>query len=150
MVKVSIIVPIHNSQSYLHKCVDSLLAQTLEEIEIILVDDCSGDNSRELIDNYVNQNPNKVRKLFLQENLRQGGARNRGMSIAQGEYLCFVDSDDFIEPDTCRVLYDSAGGADMCGADYYIDSGTEVKNRDISYGEGFEMTLQRKIHHAQR
>lgn len=148
MVKVSIIVPVHNSQAYLHKCVDSLLAQTLEEIEIILVDDCSVDSSRELIDNYVNQNPDKVRKLFLDENIRQGGARNRGMSIARGEYLCFVDSDDFIEPDTCRVLYESAKGADMCGADYYIDSGISLKNRDISYGEGFEMTPQRKVHMA--
>lgn len=148
MVKVSIIVPVHNSQSYLHKCVESLLEQTLNDIEIILVDDCSTDDSRTLIENYVNQNAGKVRGLYLEQNLRQGGARNRGMSIAQGEYLCFVDSDDFVEPDMCRVLYETAQGADMCGADYFIDDGKTLKNKDVDYGEGVEMTDARKIHFA--
>lgn len=144
MVKVSIIVPVHNSETYLHKCVESLLAQTLEEIEIILVDDCSQDSSRQLIENYVNQNPGKVRGLYLEENLRQGGARNRGMSIAEGTYIAFVDSDDFVEPDMCRALFEAAKGADMCGADYYIDDGKTLKDKDLDYGEGLEMTLQRK------
>ena len=148
MVKVSIIVPVHNSESYLHKCVDSLLAQTLPEIEIILVDDFSSDGSRNLIDNYVNQNPGKVRKLFLEKNLRQGGARNRGMEIARGEYLCFVDSDDFVEPDMCQALYEAAKGADMCGADYYIDTGSSLRNVDLDYGEGFVMTPERKAYFA--
>lgn len=148
MVKVSIIVPVHNSEKYLHKCVDSLLAQTLPDIEIILVDDCSSDSSPTLIRNYVNQNPGKVRGLYLEENLRQGGARNRGMSVAQGTYLCFVDSDDFVEPDMCRALYKAAQGADMCGADYYIDNGKSLKNVDLDYGEGFKMTPERKAHFA--
>lgn len=146
MVKVSIIVPVHNSLSYMDKCVESLLAQTLEEIEIILVDDCSTDASPERIKYYVNQYPQKVRALYLEENLRQGGARNRGMEIAVGEYLAFVDSDDFVEPDMCRALYEAARGADLCGADYYIDTGKTLKNKDTDYGEGFEMTLRRKEH----
>ena len=144
MIKVSIIVPVHNSASYLHKCVESLLAQTLEDIEIILVDDCSSDSSPELIKDYVNQNPDKVKGLFLEENLRQGGARNRGMKIARGEYLAFVDSDDFVEPDMCRALYAAANGADMAGADYYIDTGKKLTNVDLDYGDGVEMTHQRK------
>ena len=148
MVKVSIIVPVHNSETYLHKCVDSLLAQTLEQIQIILVDDCSEDGSRQLIENYVNQNPGKVKGLYLEENLRQGGARNRGMSMAEGTYIAFVDSDDFVEPDMCRALYEAAQGADMCGADYFIDDGQTLKNKDVDYGEGIEMTLQRKAHFA--
>ena len=144
MVKVSIIVPVHNSLRYMDKCVQSLLDQTLEEIEIILVDDCSGDASPERIRDYVNQYPHKVRGLYLEENLRQGGARNRGMEIARGEYIGFVDSDDFVEPDMCRALYEAAKGADFSGADYFIDTGKSLKNKDTDYGEGYEMTLERK------
>lgn len=144
MVKVSVIVPVHNSEKYLHKCVDSLLAQTLREIEIILVDDCSTDSSRDLIGNYVNQNPGKVVPLYLDENIRQGGARNRGMDIARGEYIGFVDSDDFLEPATCETLYRTANGADMCGADYYIDDGKTLKPVVLDYGQGVEMTDERK------
>lgn len=144
MMKVSVIVPVHNSESYLHKCVDSLLAQTLEDTEIILVDDCSTDGSRRLIEDYVNQYPDKVVGLYLRENLRQGGARNRGMDIAKGEYLAFVDSDDFIEPEMLRVLYETADGADMCGADYYIDDGKTLKVYPLDYGQGTEMTPDRR------
>lgn len=145
MVKVSVIVPVHNSEKYLHKCVDSLLAQTMQEIEIILVDDCSTDSSRELIKSYVNQNPGKVVPLYLDENIRQGGARNRGMDIARGEYIGFLDSDDFVEPDTYETLYRTANGADMCGADYYIDNGSSLKIFPLDYGEGLEMTPERKL-----
>lgn len=146
MVKVSVIVPVHNSAKYLHKCVDSLLAQTLQEIEIILVDDASTDGSRELITDYVNRNPDKVVPLFLPENVRQGGARNRGMEIARGDYIGFVDSDDFVEPDTFRVLYESAQGADMCGADYYIDDGKTLKPFPVDYGDSVELTDEQKAY----
>lgn len=144
MKKVSVVVPVHNSAKFLHKCVDSLLAQTLEDIEIILVDDCSCDNSRELIADYAARNPGKVVPHYLPENLRQGGARNAGMTIARGEYVAFVDSDDFVEPDMCKVLYDSAAGADMCGADYWIDRDGVLTDVNLTYGEGREMTDERK------
>ena len=107
MVKVSIIVPVHNSENYLHTCVESLLAQTLQEIEIILVDDCSTDASRDMIRRYVSLVPEKVRGVFLDQNIRQGGARNRGMDIARGEYIGFVDSDDFVESDMCPLVVGS-------------------------------------------
>ena len=144
MVKVSIIVPVHNSENYLEKCVESLLAQTLEEVEIILVDDCSTDGSRDMIRRYMALFPGKVVGLFLDENIRQGGARNRGMDIARGEYIGFVDSDDFVEPQMCRDLYETAQGADLCGADYYMDFGGKLKNVDTDYGQGFWMTDQRR------
>ncbi len=143
MIKVSIIVPVHDSARYLHKCVASLLGQTLEEIQIILVDDCSSDNSPALIADYVRQHPGKVTALYLPENLRQGGARNRGMELAEGEYIAFVDSDDFVEPDMCRALYEAARGADMCGASYYVDDGKALKKVDLDYGAG-DMDLERK------
>ena len=144
MVKVSVIVPVHNSESYLHKCVDSLLAQTEENIEIILVDDCSSDSSRELIRSYASQHPGEVVPLYLDENIRQGGARNRGIDIARGEYIAFVDSDDFVEPDMCRVLYETAAGADMCCADYFIDDGESLKTVTVNPGQGSGMTQERK------
>lgn len=142
MIKVSIIVPVHDSAAYLHKCVESLLAQTLEETEIILVDDCSSDGSPGIIADYAARFPDKVRGLYLPENLRQGGARNRGMEIARGEYIAFVDADDFVEPRMCRSLYEAAAGADMCGADYYIDAGGDLKTVVVDYGESRELTAQ--------
>lgn len=144
MVKVSIIVPVYNSENYLHKCVESLLAQTLKEIEIILVDDCSEDASREMIRRYAGLFPGKIVGLHLEKNLRQGGARNRGMEKARGEYIAFVDSDDFVEPDMCRVLYEAAQGADLCGADYYMDFDGRLQTVDTDYGQGFRMTPRRR------
>jgi len=122
--------------------VDSLLAQTLEEIEIILVDDASTDASRELMEEYRSRSE-KVRCLYLDENIRQGGARNRGMDIAQGEYISFVDSDDWVEPDMCKVLYNSADGADMCGADYWIDRDGQLQDVRLTYGDGVQMTPEK-------
>ena len=143
MIKVSIIVPVHNSAKYLHKCVDSLLAQTLEEIEIILVDDASTDSSRALMEDYRSRSE-KVRCLYLDENIRQGGARNRGIEIAKGEYIAFVDSDDFTEPGMCEMLYNSADGADMCGADYWIDRDGALQDVRLTYGDGVQMTPEKK------
>lgn len=144
MVKVSIIVPVHNSENYLHKCVESLLAQTLEDIEIILVDDCSSDASRDMIRRYEKLVPGKIVGIYLDKNIRQGGARNRGMEIARGEYIGFVDSDDFVEPDMCRALYEAAQGADLCGADYYMDFDGELKDVNTDYGAGWRMSPRRR------
>lgn len=143
MVKVSIIVPVFNSEEYLEKCVESLLEQTLDEIEIILVDDCSEDRSRKMIADYAEQYPDRIRPVYLEENIRQGGARNRGMAIATGEYIAFVDSDDFIEPEMCEVMYGAANGADMVGADYYIDRGNQQQLVKLDYGDRI-MSLEDK------
>ncbi len=118
MVKVSIIIPVHNTSQYLDRCFQSCLSQTLEEIEIIAVDDCSTDDSAQVIKRYQAQYPEKFKGVFLPENIRQGGARNVGIKQAKGEYLAFVDSDDFIKEDMCRALYEYADGADLCGGDF--------------------------------
>ena len=96
---ISIIIPAHNVEGYLKRCVDSVLAQTLgqDRMEVILVDDLSTDHTPDLIREYE-QNVSCVKAIYNEENLRQGGARNRGMEIAEGKYLGFVDSDDWIEP----------------------------------------------------
>lgn len=95
MIDISFIVPIYNVEQYLRKCVDSLLAQDYENYEIILVDDGSPDACPTICDEYVAAH-NNIRVLHL-ENAGLSAARNCGMKIAQGEYICFVDSDDYWE-----------------------------------------------------
>ncbi|UKI27635.1 MAG: glycosyltransferase family 2 protein [Bacilli bacterium] len=95
--KVSIIVPVWNVEKYIAKCLDSLVNQTLEEIEIIVVNDGSPDNSQKIIDKYVKKYPDKSKNLFIKENGGQGSARNMGIEKAKGEYISFVDSDDWLD-----------------------------------------------------
>ena len=103
--KVSIIVPIYNSEQYLEKCLDSLIKQTLGEIEIILVDDASTDKSNQIIKVYQEKYPNMIRALYQTENAGQGVARNIGLDAAIGDYIMFVDSDDYVEHTICEKLY---------------------------------------------
>lgn len=132
---ISIIIPVHNSMAYLKKCVDSCLNQTLDQIEIILVDDASTDDSPKLIEEYALAYPDKIKAIYLKENLRQGAARNRGIMMAQGEYICFVDSDDWIDSDMCEELYKAAvlQVADIVGADYYISNDNTEHEAFLKY-----------------
>lgn len=134
MAKVSIIIPVHNTSMYLDRCFGSCLSQTLDEIEIIAIDDLSTDNSADIIKQYTEKYPDRFRGIYLPENLRQGGARNVGIRQATGEYLLFLDSDDFIKPDMCRALYENAKGADLSGGDFCIfeEDGRE-ENKVLPY-----------------
>ena len=96
-IKTSVIIPIYNTAEYLEECIDSVLAQTQKENEIFLVDDGSTDGSLEIIDRYAARYP-FVHKL-TQEHAYQGTARNRGLALAQGEYVYFMDSDDAVLPE---------------------------------------------------
>lgn len=109
--KLSIIVPVYNVEAFLPKCLDSLLAQTIEDFEIILVNDGSPDNSQLIIDRYAAEYPDKIRSLTI-DNGGQGRARNFGLDIAQGEFIGFVDSDDWIVPEMYEKLYEAAVGAE--------------------------------------
>ncbi len=104
--KVSIIVPVYNGESYLARCVESLRKQTLEAIEIILVDDGSQDNTAAICATYAAED-GRIRVL-RQENAGAGPARNRGLEAAKGEFIGFVDADDFAEPDMYAALYGAA------------------------------------------
>lgn len=108
MIKVSIIVPVYNSEKYLQKCLDSLINQTLNDIEIIVVNDCSIDSSKKIINQYKNKYGSKILDIYLSKNKGQGNARNIAIERAIGEYILFVDSDDYIELDTCEILYKKA------------------------------------------
>ena len=101
--KVSIIVPVYNVEKYLDRCIYSLLSQSLKEIEIILVDDASPDKCPILCDDYASQYQNI--RVIHKQNAGLGWARNSGIDVARGEYICFVDSDDFIESDMLERLY---------------------------------------------
>ena len=99
----SFIVPVYNTEKYLAKCLDSLLAQTCADFEIIVVNDGSPDNSQAIIDDYIARYPEKV-KGFLKENGGLSDARNYGIQKAGGEYFLLIDSDDYIHPDTLTQL----------------------------------------------
>jgi len=107
MVKVSVIVPVYNVENYLEKCLESLVNQTIEDIEIIVVNDGSPDNSQKIIDNYVQKYPNLI-KGYVKENGGLSDARNYGIERANGEYIGFVDSDDYVEPTMFEKLYKKA------------------------------------------
>lgn len=104
--KTSIIVPIYNVEKYFDKCVNSLINQTLKDIEIILVDDGSLDNSGKMADEYALKD--KRIKVFHQTNKGLGPARNSGIKLATGEYVAFVDSDDWVNLDMYEKLYSVA------------------------------------------
>lgn len=107
MKKVSIIIPVYNTEKHLPDCLDSLINQTLNEIEIILVNDGSTDGSQAVINEYQNKYPEKIKSAY-QENAGVSAARNRGIKMATGKYVSFVDSDDFMELNSYELLYEYA------------------------------------------
>lgn len=111
---ISVIVPIYKVEAYLSKCVNSLLAQTYENIEIILVDDGSPDNCPQVCDEFAKSYANV--KTYHKENGGLSSARNYGVERANGEYVAFVDSDDYVEPNYVSDMYKllTEFGADMC------------------------------------
>lgn len=122
--KLSIIVPVYNMAQgdKLKNCMDSLLAQELSSYEIIAVDDASTDNSLQLLLAYEKQYPERIKVIASKENHRQGGAKNRGLAAAQGEWIGFVDSDDWVHPQMYASLLKKAEetGADCVGCDYSL------------------------------
>ena len=104
--KISVIVPVYKVEKYLNKCVDSIVNQTFTDIEIILVDDGSPDNSGKMCDDW-SQKDRRIRVIH-KENGGLSDARNRGIQESSGEYIIFIDSDDFIEPKMLEVLYNLA------------------------------------------
>ena len=107
MKKVSIIVPVYNVEKYLAKCLDSLVNQTLEDVEIIVVDDGSKDNSKQIIDEFQTKYPDKI-KSFVKKNGGLSDARNFGLDRANGEYIGFVDSDDYVTEGMFEEVYSLA------------------------------------------
>lgn len=122
--KLSVIVPVYNMEEggKLEFCMDSLLKQTLQDMEIIAVNDASTDRSLDILRIYERNHPGKVRVISYTKNKRQGGAKNEGLKAATGEWVGFIDSDDWIAPTYYEKLLKKAEetGADLVGCDYSL------------------------------
>lgn len=121
---LSIIVPVYNmaAEQKLNHCLDSLLAQKIEDYEIIAVDDASSDNSLEILREYEKNYSDKFKVVVSEKNHRQGGAKNRGLKVATGKWVGFIDSDDWVAPNMYQAMIQKADetGADLVGCDYTI------------------------------
>ena len=135
MKKVSIIVPVYKVEKYLAKCVDSIIAQTYENIEIILVDDGSPDNSGVICDQYKDKDERI--KVIHQKNMGLSGARNTGIDNSTGDYLMFIDSDDYIDPEMVSYLANKleTENADIAVCDYYDVVGDEIRTNSYPKSE---------------
>ena len=103
---ISVIIPVYNSELYLKECLDSVINQTYKKIEIICVDDGSTDHSLDIL-NFYQKKDSRI-KVFTQENSGPSAARNKALDMAKGDYISFVDSDDFLKPDTYSTLIEYA------------------------------------------
>ena len=144
MPKISIIVPVYNARDYIIPCVESLTNQSLDDIELLFVDDHGTDDSMAAVRNYAEGYGGKKKFRFLQtsSNAGPGVARNVGIDAAEGEYVAFVDSDDWVENDFCELLYKAASrkNADLAWCDLRQDnlrdgSSVERLNPRISSGD---------------
>lgn len=125
--KISVIVAVYKAEAYLHRCVDSLLAQTFQDFEILLIDDGSPDHSGKICDDYANQDA-RIR-VFHKENGGVGSARQCGIDHVRGEYTTHVDPDDWVEPTMLEEMYAKAkeDDADMVLADWYLEYVDDTK-----------------------
>lgn len=132
-IKISVIVPIYNTDKFLTKCIDSIINQTLQEIEIILINDGSTDNSNNICLEYEEKYPEKIRYIN-NKNIGCSATRNLGIELARGEYISFVDSDDYIEKTMYEELISIAKKEKkdivICGINY-IDLGNTNIRKDI-------------------
>lgn len=103
MPKISVVVPVYNSEKYIKKCVESLLNQTYNDLEVILVDDGSTDKSEEILNSYIESYRDKV-KFYKKEHSGLSDTRNYGVEKTTGTYICFVDSDDYVDINLFETL----------------------------------------------
>ena len=147
MYKLSVIIPVYNVESYLRECLDSITNQTVKDIEIICVDDGSTDNSPEILKEY--QKKDSRIKIITKENGGQASARNLGIKEAQGEYIAFIDSDDFIEAEMLEKLYTKAKDNNldivMCKIATYNNQTKEIKDNVWYYMLGIFRDFEKEI-----
>lgn len=138
---ISIIIPIYNTEKFLKKCIESSLNQTLKNIEIILINDGSPDKSEIVCKKYLNKYPNKI-KYF---SLKNGGcsfARNFGLSQAKGKYIMFLDSDDYLNKEGCKLLYEKMEkeNLDLCSFNFQMvnEIGENLEKKKIYLTENLK------------
>ncbi len=137
MLRLSFIVPFYNVEPYIEECIRSLYNQDIpqEEYEVICVDDCSPDGSRAIVERLQQEYPT-LKLLRTPENLRQGGARNMGLDIAQGKYIWFVDSDDYIIPNCLKRMLDlmDKENLEMLKFTFLNQATQQSRSKYIQYG----------------
>ncbi|MBR2880705.1 MAG: glycosyltransferase family 2 protein [Oscillospiraceae bacterium] len=128
MPKISIIIPVYNSEKYLNKCLDSVFSQSFKDFEIIIVNDGSPDNSQAIIDSYKAEYPGKI-CAFMQENAGQASARNRGLRSARGEFVMFLDSDDYLHPEAFEkaISCAEANSSDIVCFNMFFDTDGRIE-----------------------
>lgn len=146
--KISVIIPVYNVEPYLRQCLDSVVNQTLKDIEIICIDDCSTDNSLEILKEYA-QKDGRIVLIHMEVNQGAYVARNKGLEVASGEYIGFVDPDDYIELNTYEVSYNTArqndadivvfGGKSFGKVEAWADK--ELTTPDCTYRKDFIKAL---------
>lgn len=136
--RVSIIVPIHNAGDYLKDCLESVVNQTLKDIEVICIDDASTDNSREILTSYAERD-SRIRTVFYEENRSASQARKDGCALAEGEYMMFLDADDTYELTACEELVEQmdATGVDMLQFGTFVDAVPGVRQSAKEWFEQF-------------
>lgn len=142
--KITIIIPVYNSEKYLKKSIDSAINQSLKKIEIICIEDCSSDNSLKILKDFKKRD-NRLIILKNRINLGPGKSRNRGIIKATGEFLMFLDSDDWLETNACKELYNFAkrNNADMVRINSSLNKEIETKNTE-NREKFLKETLQEK------
>ena len=122
MTKVSVITPIYKTEQYLDKCLTTLVNQTLQDIEFVLVDNGASDECRKIIAEYTDKRPH-IKIVHLPQNKGYGGAMNAGLEVASGDYIGFCDSDDWVDTDYFEKLYNAAAqnNADMAFTEYLLE-----------------------------
>ena len=138
MPKVSVVIPVYKVEKYLPACLDSVLSQSLQDIEVICIDDASPDRCPEMLDEYAGRDA-RVRVLHLPENHQQGYGRNRGTEMAKGKYVYFLDSDDMITREALEELYNLAE-RDQLDCIYFdsqvIYENKELEKKNVTYTTG--------------
>ncbi|HFI0790199.1 TPA: glycosyltransferase family 2 protein [Streptococcus suis] len=139
MALISVCVPVYNSSTYLKECIESIRNQTFKDLEIICVDDGSTDNSLEILKEFQKLDP-RIQLIVQERNMGVGAARNRAIDLASGQYMSFIDSDDFIEPEMFEELYNKAFEKDaeiaICDVNLYSDGGRLNKRKWFTPIEG--------------
>ncbi len=141
MVKVSVIVPVYNTESYLGSCLDSVLNQTLGDIEIIAVNNGSTDQSPKILETYQKRYPDRI-KVIYSEIADLSSARNLGLTYAQGDYIAYLDSDDYVHPTMYEKLYLKAvqGGFDLVVCDMFYS----YTRRNMPVSSGVQEDIQER------
>lgn len=145
IIKISVIIPIYNVEKYIKQCLESVINQTLADIEIICIDDGSTDNSLQILEEYARVD--KRFKVISQKNEGQGIARNKGIEIAKGEYIIFLDSDDWLEINALEFLYKEAKTKNMqvVQFDYINHDEYSKKSKYITFANEIENKYKARL-----